>query len=64
MLARGEQEKVEVARGSGPKLWLFLTRNHGVLTAADGLTSKAMQYEIGNPLTAELMTRHQLAAGL
>ena len=64
MLARGEREKAEIARRSGPRLWLFLTRNHGVLTAADGLTSKAMQYDIGNPLTAERMTRHQLAAGL
>ena len=26
--------------------------------------SKAMQYEIGNPLTAERMTRHVLAAAL
>ena len=64
MLARGERDKVESARRSGPKLWLFLTRDHGALTAADGLTSKAMQYDIGNPLTAERMTRHQLAAGL
>ena len=33
-------------------------------TGADGQTSKGMQYEIGNPLTAERMTRHALAAGL
>ena len=39
-------------------------RDHGSLTAADGLKSKAIQYEIGNPLTAERMTRHRLAAGL
>jgi hypothetical protein len=64
ILARGERDKVEAARQSGPKLWLFLTRDHGQLTAADGLRSKAMQYEIGNPLTAERMTRRQLAAGL
>ena len=64
MLARGERDKVEVARRTGPKLWLFLTRNHGELTSADGVKSKAMQYEIGNPLTATRMTRHQLAAGL
>jgi len=64
ILARGEKGKVEHARRDGPKLWLFLVRNHGELTAADGLISKAMQYEIGNPLTAERMTRHVLAAGL
>jgi|SRR5580658_1643568 hypothetical protein len=64
ILIRGEKEKVAVARREWPKLWLFLARDHGGLTAADGQTSKAMQYEIGNPLTAERMTRHVLAAGL
>lgn len=64
MLAHGEKEKVEAARRSLPKLWIFLMRDHGSLTAADGLKSKAIQYEIGNPLTAERMTRHRLAAGL
>jgi uncharacterized protein (DUF302 family) len=29
-----------------------------------GHARKAVQYEIGNPLTASKMTRHQLAAGL
>lgn len=64
MLARAEQEKITEARRDWPKLWMFSIRNHGELTAADGLKSKAMQYEIGNPLTAERMTRHVLAAGL
>jgi hypothetical protein len=64
ILARGQKERVAIARRDWPKLWLFMMRNHGELTAADGLTSKAMQYEIGNPLTAERMTRHVLAAGL
>ena len=64
MLARGETEKVEAARRNLPKLWIFSIRDHGSLTAADGLKSKAIQYEIGNPLTAERMTRYRLAAGL
>ena len=64
ILARGDKDKVEHARRNGPKLWLFLVRNHGELTAVDGLISKAIQYEIGNPLTAERMTRHVLAAAL
>ena len=64
MLARGERKKVEAARRNQPKLWIFSVRDHGSLTAANGLTSKAMQYEIGNPLTAERMTRYRLAAGL
>jgi len=64
ILVRGDKEKVAIARRDWPKLWLFLIRNHGELTCADGQTSKGMQYEIGNPLTAERMTRHALAAGL
>jgi hypothetical protein len=64
LLTQGESERVEAARRELPKLWIFLTRDHGSLTAADDLKSKAIQYEIGNPLTAERMTRHNLAAGL
>ena len=64
LLVRGDQERIATARRDWPKLWIFLVRDHGALTAADGQKSKAMQYEIGNPLTAERMTRHQLAAGL
>jgi hypothetical protein len=64
MLARGEKQKVEAARRDLSKLWIFSIRDHGSLTAADDEKSKAMQYEIGNPLTAESMTRYRLAAGL
>ena len=64
ILIRGEKDKVAIARRDWPKLWLFLVRDHGALTAADAQNSKAVQYEIGNPLTAERMTRHALAAGL
>lgn len=64
MLVRGEKEKVQAARRDLSKLWIFEMRDHGSLTAADGQKSKAIQYEIGNPLTAERMTRYCLAAGL
>ena len=64
MLVSADAEAIAVARRDWPKLWLFAERDHGELTAADGLRSKAIQYEIGNPLTAERMTRHVLAAGL
>jgi len=64
ILIRGEKDKVAIARREWPKLWLFLVRDHGGLTAADGQNCKAMQYEIGNPLTAERMTRYVLAAAL
>ncbi len=64
ILVRGEKEKVAIGRCDWPKLWLYLVRNHGELTFADGQTSKGMQCEIGNPLTAERMTRNASAAGL
>jgi|SRR5271168_3132249 len=64
MLTAADTEQIAIARREGPKLWLFLERDHGSLTAADGQHRKAIQYEIGNPLTAERMTRHVLAAGL
>jgi hypothetical protein len=64
ILMQGEKDEIAIARREWPRLWLFLTRNHGALLAADGLIAKAIQYEIGNPLTAERMTRHVLAAGL
>jgi hypothetical protein len=55
---------IEQRRAAGPELWLFETRDHGALVAAEGQAMKAIQFEIGNPLTAERMTRHRLAAGL
>jgi hypothetical protein len=64
MLIEADTEQIAIARRDWPKLWLFLERDHGALTVADGLHRKAIQYEIGNPLTAERMTRHVLAAGL
>jgi hypothetical protein len=64
ILVRGDVAEIDRARREWPKLWLFLTRDHGKLTVADSLYSKAMQYEIGNPLTAERMSRYNLVAGL
>jgi len=51
-------------RATGPKLWLLEIRDHGALVAAEGHAKNAIQFEIGNPLTVECMTRHRLAAGL
>ena len=64
LLNTGDTEKIGAERANGPKLWLFLTRDHGSLLAAEGRRAKAYQYEIGNPLTAERMTRHRLPAAL
>ena len=43
---------------------IFGSRDHGRLLAIAGLKRQAIQYDIGNPLTASLMTRHRISAGL
>jgi uncharacterized protein (DUF302 family) len=45
-------------------LSIFGTRDHGAILAIAGLQRRAIQYDIGNPLTASLMTRHKISAGL
>ena len=45
-------------------LSIFGSRDHGALLAIAGLRRQAIQYDIGNPLTASLMTRHNISAGL
>jgi hypothetical protein len=56
LLVEAKTEEIAAQRAQGPKLWLFVTRDHGHLLAAEGRAAKAYQYEIGNPLTAEQMT--------
>lgn len=41
-----------------------MKRDHGALLRARGGARHAIQYEIGNPLTASLMTKHELQAAL
>jgi len=48
----------------GPELSIFLVRDHGAMLKIAGKARNALQYDIGNPVTASLMTRHQLAAAL
>ena len=48
----------------GPELAIFSARDHGGLLRIASLARKAVQYEIGNPLTATRMTQHQLPAAL
>jgi hypothetical protein len=64
LLISANAAEIEERRAAGPKLWLFEARDHGALIAAEGHAKKAIQFEIGNPLTAERMTRHRLPAGL
>ncbi|TXM89696.1 DUF302 domain-containing protein [Methylobacterium sp. WL30] len=45
-------------------LSIFGARDHGGLLRTAGLVRKAVQYDIGNPLTAARMTRHILSAAL
>ena len=64
ILKAADTAEIKERRAAGPNLWLFETRDHGALIAADGHVKKAVQFEIGNPLTAERMTRRRLAASL
>jgi len=45
-------------------LSFFGSRDHGDGLLTAGLRRKAVQYDIGNPLTAASMTRHALSAAL
>jgi hypothetical protein len=62
-LASGDQKRAEEIIGPSP-LFIFLKRDHGGLLKIAGGPRKAFQYEIGNPLTATTMTRHNLGAAL
>ena len=63
-LRRGDIVRANEALLRGPELSIFGARDHGGLLRTAGLARKAVQYEIGNPLTATGMTRHQLPAAL
>jgi uncharacterized protein (DUF302 family) len=63
-LRRGDQKRAAEYEKSGPKLSIFEERDHGSLLETFGGRRKALQYEIGNPLTASKMTRYQLSAAL
>lgn len=47
-----------------PKLTIFSQRDHGKLLSIAGMKRQAIQYEIGNPLTASKMSRQKLPASL
>jgi uncharacterized protein (DUF302 family) len=64
MLSNGDREGIEQYEKHGPKLFMFLERDHGELLAIVGRKRNAVQYEIGNPITASTMTRHHLGAAL
>src|SRR5580658_3739536 len=63
-LSSGDQERAKDYDENGPKLSIFGERDHGALLEIAGKRRNAVQYDIGNPLTASKMTRHQLPAAL
>jgi uncharacterized protein (DUF302 family) len=63
-LTGGNLQEVERYEESGPKLSIFAERDHGALLKIVGRSSNAIQYEIGNPVTASKMTRYCLGAAL
>jgi uncharacterized protein (DUF302 family) len=63
-LRSGDQRRATDYEENGPRLSIFGERDHGALLQIVGSVRHAVQYEIGNPLTASKMTRHQLPAAL
>src|SRR5215469_3268089 len=63
-LRDGDQKRATDYDQNGPKLSIFEQRDHGSLLQTFGGRRNALQYEIGNPVTASKMTRQQLAAAL
>jgi uncharacterized protein DUF302 len=63
-LTDGDVERANREKERGPELSIFQVRDHGALLAIAGNARDALQYEIGNPVTASLMTRHRLSAAL
>jgi hypothetical protein len=63
-LRSSDQKRARDYEETGPKLSIFEKRDHGALLQIFGSRGNALQYEIGNPLTASKMTRYQLSAAL
>ncbi len=64
LLSDGVTDRLKQRLEAAPELSIFLKRDHGVLVGLYGKVQDAVQYEIGNPLSASRMTRYRLAAGL
>jgi uncharacterized protein (DUF302 family) len=63
-LDNGDVERADREKEEGPELSIFQVRDHGAVLKIAGKARNALQYDIGNPVTASLMVRHQLAAAL
>jgi uncharacterized protein (DUF302 family) len=63
-LRQGDMGRAKEALQRGPELAIFGSRDHGGLLRVTGPGRRAVQYDIGNPLTATKMTQHRLPAAL
>src|SRR5215470_4339692 len=63
-LRSGDHNRATEFDEKGPKLSIFEQRDHGSLLQIFGGRRNALQYEIGNPLTATKMTGYKLSAAL
>ena len=57
LLEDGLTDRLKQRLEAAPELSIFLKRDHGMLLGIYGAARHAIQYEIGNPLTASMMTR-------
>ncbi|ANN76317.1 DUF302 domain-containing protein [Bordetella flabilis] len=64
LLRYGETVRALKELESLPTLSIFGFRDHGALLGIAGLRRRAIQYDIGNPLTAAKMSRHHLSTAL
>jgi hypothetical protein len=64
LVSDGVTDRLKQRLEAAPELSIFLKRDHGALLGLYGHARDAVQYEIGNPLTASTMTRYELAAAL
>jgi uncharacterized protein (DUF302 family) len=64
LVANGVTDRLMQRLGAAAKLSIFSEFNHGALLGIYGQRRSAVQYLIGNPLTAATMTRYCVAAGL
>lgn len=63
-MRQGDISRAKEALQRGPELAIFTARDHGGLLRIAGQRRNAVQYDIGNPLTATRMTQHWLPASL
>ncbi|MGU3541788.1 DUF302 domain-containing protein [Methylobacterium sp. A52T] len=64
LVASGHIDAARTLLSQGAPLSIFGSINHGGLLRIAGHEQKAIQYDIGNPLTAARMTQHAISAAL